>query len=93
MFLVDENSMEDIPRMDARFAETLVRKWQNVKSQALGPDHYVSKLPEVRERPFYNSVISPYFVLKSKENLIISYVEYAFLFVFIRKDFKSTTYH
>ncbi|XP_077246462.1 chaperone DnaJ-domain superfamily protein [Tasmannia lanceolata] len=46
---LDENSMEEIPRMDARFAENLVRKWQNIKSQTLGPDHSVAKLPEVLE--------------------------------------------
>lgn len=33
--------------MDARFAENLVRNWQNVKSQALGPDHSLGKLSEV----------------------------------------------
>lgn len=41
-----ENS-EEVPRMDARFAEGLVRKWQSIKSQALGPDHCLGKLPEV----------------------------------------------
>ncbi|KAK9165263.1 hypothetical protein Scep_000454 [Stephania cephalantha] len=46
---VDENSLEEIPRMDARFAESLVRNWQNIKSQALGPQHCLSKLPEVLE--------------------------------------------
>lgn len=45
----DENLVEEVPKMDARFAETLVRKWQNVKSQALGPDHCLIKLPEVLE--------------------------------------------
>ncbi|GER26580.1 protein ACCUMULATION AND REPLICATION OFCHLOROPLASTS 6 [Striga asiatica] len=43
---VAENSGE-IPRMDARFAENLVRKWQSVKSLALGPDHSIEKLSEV----------------------------------------------
>lgn len=38
---------EEIPRMDAKLAEGLVRKWQNIKSQALGPDHCVGKLSEV----------------------------------------------
>ncbi|KAJ9560024.1 hypothetical protein OSB04_005184 [Centaurea solstitialis] len=38
---------EEIPRMDARFAEGLVRKWQSIKSQALGPDHSHEKLSEV----------------------------------------------
>nr|GEV76317.1 hypothetical protein [Tanacetum cinerariifolium] len=38
---------EEIPRMDARFAEGLVRKWQDIKSQALGPDHCYEKLSEV----------------------------------------------
>lgn len=33
--------------MDARFAEDIVRKWQNIKSQAFGPDHCLAKLPEV----------------------------------------------
>lgn len=34
--------------MDARFAEVLVRRWQNVKSQALGPNHNFETLPEVK---------------------------------------------
>ncbi|KAK1427274.1 hypothetical protein QVD17_15957 [Tagetes erecta] len=38
---------EEIPRMDARYAEGVVRKWQSIKSQALGPDHCHSKLSEV----------------------------------------------
>lgn len=38
---------EKVPKMDARFAESLVCKWQNIKSQALGPDHCLGKLPEV----------------------------------------------
>ncbi|GAB4839450.1 Protein ACCUMULATION AND REPLICATION OF CHLOROPLASTS 6 [Ancistrocladus abbreviatus] len=37
----------EIPKMDARLAEGLVRKWQDIKSQALGQDHYLEKLPEV----------------------------------------------
>ncbi|KAJ6931483.1 protein ACCUMULATION AND REPLICATION OF CHLOROPLASTS 6 [Populus alba x Populus x berolinensis] len=44
---VDEQISEDLPRMDARFAEDIVRKWQNIKSQAFGPDHCLAKLPEV----------------------------------------------
>lgn len=43
---VAEN-LDEIPRMDARFAEIIVRKWQDVKSQALGPDHFLGKLSEV----------------------------------------------
>ncbi|KAL6524755.1 Protein ACCUMULATION AND REPLICATION OF CHLOROPLASTS 6, chloroplastic [Orobanche minor] len=38
---------DEIPRVDARFAENLVRKWQSVKSLALGPDHCLGKLSEV----------------------------------------------
>uniref|UniRef100_A0A5B7B7U1 Uncharacterized protein n=1 Tax=Davidia involucrata TaxID=16924 RepID=A0A5B7B7U1_DAVIN len=38
---------EKMPRMDARFAEDLVRKWQKIKSQALGSDHSLGKLSEV----------------------------------------------
>ncbi|XAR61688.1 hypothetical protein NMG60_11016178 [Bertholletia excelsa] len=38
---------EEIPRMDAKVAEILVRKWQNIKSQALGCDHCLGKLSEV----------------------------------------------
>lgn len=45
---MDELS-EDSPRMDAKHAESLVRKWQFIKSQALGPDHSLEKLPEVRQ--------------------------------------------
>lgn len=44
---VVENS-DEIPRMDARFAESVVRKWQSIKSLALGPDHCLGKLTEVR---------------------------------------------
>ncbi|XP_051123481.1 protein ACCUMULATION AND REPLICATION OF CHLOROPLASTS 6, chloroplastic [Andrographis paniculata] len=40
-------SLEDVPRMDARFAEALVCKWQNIKSLALGPDHNLETLSEV----------------------------------------------
>ncbi|OMO75324.1 hypothetical protein COLO4_26194 [Corchorus olitorius] len=44
---VDENTLQELPRMDARIAESIVRKWQNIKTQALGPDHCLDKLPEV----------------------------------------------
>lgn len=40
---------ELLAKMDARYAETLLRKWQNIKSQALGPDHHAEKLSEVLE--------------------------------------------
>ncbi|XP_052201592.1 protein ACCUMULATION AND REPLICATION OF CHLOROPLASTS 6, chloroplastic [Diospyros lotus] len=50
---VVENS-EEVPRMDAKFAEDLVRKWQNIKSQALGPDHYLEKLSEVLDGHMLN---------------------------------------
>ncbi|KAL7617100.1 hypothetical protein Lser_V15G00632 [Lactuca serriola] len=43
---VSEDAVE-IPRMDARLAESLVRKWQTIKSQALGPDHCHEKLSEI----------------------------------------------
>ncbi|GAB2213288.1 hypothetical protein Droror1_Dr00021312 [Drosera rotundifolia] len=33
--------------MDARLAEGIVRKWQSVKSEALGRDHCLEKLPQV----------------------------------------------
>ncbi|KAK3231741.1 hypothetical protein Dsin_003622 [Dipteronia sinensis] len=45
--LVDESFEEELPKMDAKLAEDVVRKWQNIKSQALGPDHLIGKLPEV----------------------------------------------
>lgn len=43
--LVVGNS-EEVPKMDAKFAENLVRKWQNIKSLALGPEHCTGKLSE-----------------------------------------------
>lgn len=43
---IDEKSAE-FPRMTASLAENLVRNWQNIKSQALGPDHCLGKLSEV----------------------------------------------
>ncbi|KFK32921.1 hypothetical protein AALP_AA6G306600 [Arabis alpina] len=36
-----------LPRMDARTAESLVSKWQKIKSQAFGHDHCIEMLPEV----------------------------------------------
>ena len=45
----DKESAEELPKMDARIAEGLVRKWQNIKSQAFGPDHCVDKLAEVKK--------------------------------------------
>ncbi|WCJ35146.1 Protein ACCUMULATION AND REPLICATION OF CHLOROPLASTS 6 chloroplastic [Euphorbia peplus] len=44
---VDDVSVQAQPRMDARLAEGLVRKWQNIKSQAFGSNHSREKLPEV----------------------------------------------
>ncbi|XP_020241613.1 protein ACCUMULATION AND REPLICATION OF CHLOROPLASTS 6, chloroplastic [Asparagus officinalis] len=43
----DGSLVQDKPKMDARFAETLIRKWQKIKSQALGPDHCVAEFSEV----------------------------------------------
>ncbi|XP_062218018.1 protein ACCUMULATION AND REPLICATION OF CHLOROPLASTS 6, chloroplastic-like [Phragmites australis] len=43
---VDEDPVE-IPRMDAKLAEDIVRKWQSIKSKALGSDHSVAALQEV----------------------------------------------
>ncbi|KAL8225723.1 hypothetical protein R6Q57_018280 [Mikania cordata] len=54
---VEDSVVEDaveIRRMDARLAEGLVRKWQNIKSQALGPDHCHSKLSEVLDGQMLN---------------------------------------
>ncbi|KAL4650115.1 hypothetical protein ACB092_01G063300 [Castanea dentata] len=45
--LDDEKAGEELPKMDARIAEDLVCKWQNIKSQAFGPDHYIERLPEL----------------------------------------------
>lgn len=45
---------EEVPRMDAKVAEGLVRKWQNIKSQALGPDHCLGKLSEVLDGNMLN---------------------------------------
>ncbi|KAJ4847319.1 Protein ACCUMULATION AND REPLICATION OF CHLOROPLASTS 6, chloroplastic [Turnera subulata] len=43
----DEKSVEELPRMDTRLAEAIVRKWQVIKSQAFGPGHNLGKLSEV----------------------------------------------
>ncbi|KAK7321789.1 hypothetical protein VNO77_32732 [Canavalia gladiata] len=45
--LGDEELGAQLPKMDARVAEALVRKWQSIKSQAFGPDHCLERLPEV----------------------------------------------
>ncbi|KAF8685827.1 hypothetical protein HU200_043735 [Digitaria exilis] len=44
--VVDEDPLE-VPRMDAKLAEDIVRKWQSIKSKALGPEHSVTALQEV----------------------------------------------
>lgn len=49
----DEKAGEELPKMDARIAEGLVRKWQNIKSQAFGPDHCLERLPEVTQFPCF----------------------------------------
>ncbi|CAL0332650.1 unnamed protein product [Lupinus luteus] len=45
--LQEDEFREQLPKMDARVAEALVQKWQNIKSQAFGPDHYLGSLQEV----------------------------------------------
>ncbi|AQK60741.1 Protein ACCUMULATION AND REPLICATION OF CHLOROPLASTS 6 chloroplastic [Zea mays] len=42
----DEEPLE-IPRMDAKLAEDIVRRWQSIKSKALGPEHTVTALQEI----------------------------------------------
>jgi len=44
---IGDNLNNGAPKMDARLADNLVRKWQMLKSQALGPDHAVSRLSEI----------------------------------------------
>lgn len=44
---IGDNLNHGAPKMDARLADNLVRKWQMLKSQALGPDHAVSRLSEI----------------------------------------------
>ncbi|ESW32692.1 hypothetical protein PHAVU_001G009500 [Phaseolus vulgaris] len=45
--LGDDEKGVQLPKMDARVAEALVRKWQSIKSQAFGPDHCLGRLHEV----------------------------------------------
>jgi hypothetical protein len=40
---------EEVPYMDARLAELMVRKWQAAKARALGSSHDMAALPEVLE--------------------------------------------
>ncbi|CAL9242377.1 unnamed protein product [Arabidopsis halleri] len=44
---VRDDDSEALPRMDARTAESIVSKWQKIKSQAFGHDHRIEMLPEV----------------------------------------------
>uniref|UniRef100_A0A0D9VBJ1 Uncharacterized protein n=1 Tax=Leersia perrieri TaxID=77586 RepID=A0A0D9VBJ1_9ORYZ len=48
---IDDPALDEgpvhIPRMDAKLAEDIVRKWQSIKSKALGPEHSVASLQEV----------------------------------------------
>ncbi|XP_006646807.2 protein ACCUMULATION AND REPLICATION OF CHLOROPLASTS 6, chloroplastic [Oryza brachyantha] len=43
---LDEDPVH-IPRMDVKLAQDIVRKWQSIKSKALGPEHSVASLQEV----------------------------------------------
>lgn len=45
----------EVPKMDARLAERMVRKWQAAKARALGPTHDMAALPEVLEGEMLNS--------------------------------------
>lgn len=47
LLVTGDNFNYGAPKMDARLAENLVRKWQMLKSQALGPNHAVARLSEV----------------------------------------------
>lgn len=40
---------EEVPYMDARLAELMVRKWQAAKARALGSSHDMAALPEVHK--------------------------------------------
>ncbi|XP_078447872.1 chaperone DnaJ-domain superfamily protein [Wolffia australiana] len=44
---VPEESPKEAERMGTKLAEELVQRWQSIKSQALGPNHSIDKLPEV----------------------------------------------
>ncbi|KAL9275815.1 accumulation and replication of chloroplasts 6, chloroplastic-like protein, partial [Drosera capensis] len=44
---VSDAAGETVTKMDARLADGIVRKWQSVKSEALGRDHCLEKLPQV----------------------------------------------
>lgn len=54
---VDDHASDEpllIPRMDAKLAEDIVRKWQSIKSKALGSDHSVASLQEVLDGNMLN---------------------------------------
>lgn len=68
---------DEIPRMDARFAENLVRKWQSVKSLALGPDHCFGELSEVRISS------SPLHSLTQTRKMNLVSLEFFFILIFI----------
>lgn len=44
---------EEVPYMDARLAELMVRKWQAAKARALGSSHDMAALPEVHSTLIY----------------------------------------
>lgn len=54
---VKAEDSEALPRMDARTAESLVSKWQKIKSQAFGRDHCIEILPEVRDKVTIQSIV------------------------------------
>ena len=64
----DEEPLE-IPRMDAKLAEDIVRKWQSIKSKALGPEHSAAVLQEVRLK-ILTFFIFPWLVLTPMHNFL-----------------------
>lgn len=59
--------------MDARCAESVVRKWQNIKSEALGPDHSIGKLSEVKN--FYLVFFAFVSLQKSIRNIFYIHIK------------------
>lgn len=76
-----------MPRMDARFAENLVRYWQNVKSQALGPDHSLGILSEVRIFYLYQTFLQLLYANFLKLGLWIAQIIFFNIFSFARSFF------
>jgi hypothetical protein len=54
----DVSAVASVERMSLQEAEALVKQWQDIKSEALGPDYQIDMLPEILDGSMLSKVSS-----------------------------------